>query len=278
MNNTPARAQFKKHLGQANHFMITSLVGLHHLEASDVVEAPAELHTSWNPHDKTASTARSRIFVLQSSLGWAVDSLDMYISLLNRKPDYIRDPALKSEIDGAGRSVYKKIFAVGNHYKISGDILALVDVLITWRNNVFHQLGDNTLRQSSIDFLLSHEEEIQSKYRGLSPAQLPEKAASGDILTFKETASLISAAQHFVQEVDEVIIAKLDLRIFCQELVEEQINGPDRSVGFISKYFSLNPSDRSRFVCNWLQNNYGITGISSDILDECCSVKRSSTS
>ena len=278
MKNTPARAQVKKHLGQANHFMITSLVGLHHLEASDVVEAPAELHTSWNPHNKTASTARSRIFVLQSSLGWAVDSLDMYISLLNRKPDYIRNPALKSEIDGAGRSVYKKVFAVGYHYKISGDILALVDVLITWRNNVFHQLGDNILRQSSIDFLLSNEAEIQRKYRGLSPALLPKKAASGDILTFKETASLISAAQHFSQEVDEAIIADLDLRTFCEDLIEEQINGPDRSVSFTSKYFSITPSDRSRFVSNWLQNNYGISGVSSDILAACCSVKKSSSS
>ncbi|HET8901867.1 MAG TPA: hypothetical protein VFM84_08030, partial [Holophagaceae bacterium] len=82
---------------------MTSLVALHTLEKSEIDAAPVELRAAWGPKDKGASVVRSRNFVLQSFLGWAVDSVDMYLSLLNRKPNFVQDLSLSSQLDGAGR-------------------------------------------------------------------------------------------------------------------------------------------------------------------------------
>lgn len=86
MKQSSARRTFKRNFGQANHFLVTCLVGLHTLENSDIIRAPVDLHAAWSPKDKASSISRSKHFVLQSFLGWAVDSLDTYLGLLNRRP------------------------------------------------------------------------------------------------------------------------------------------------------------------------------------------------
>ncbi|MEC9363749.1 MAG: hypothetical protein VYC42_11040 [Pseudomonadota bacterium] len=168
MKQTPARVRFKHYFGQANHYLVTGLVALHHLEASPVVSAPTELHTTWNPKDKNASIHRTRLFTHQAILGSAVDAIDMYISLLYRKPNYIRDRALCSALDNAGRSVQRKVVAVAESYALEASTVALVDILITWRNNVVHELADNTLRAETIAVLEKNADAISQNYRGLT--------------------------------------------------------------------------------------------------------------
>jgi len=175
INTTPARAEFKRHLGQANHFLVTALVALHQLQRSDVTDAPEELRTSWNPKDKAASIARTRIFVAQSFLGWAVDSIDLYLSLLNRKPKFLRDQALIGALDGAGRSVLRKAQIIAQHYSICPATCALVDVLITWRNNVFHELADNALAADSLAQSKSTRRSLKSIIAGSAPVNCSER-------------------------------------------------------------------------------------------------------
>lgn len=275
MKKTLARIQFKKHFGQANHHLVTSLVALHTLEKSTVVQAPEELHTAWSPKDKNASVMRSRIFVLQSFLGWAVDSIDMYLGLLNRKPNYLQNEGLSSKLDGAGRSVLKKVNIYSDHYKISETTQALVDVLITWRNNVFHELADNKLRPDSRKTLANKTSEIAETYRGLEVSKLAEKAEKGGSLTFKETASLINAAHHFVQELDEKILATFDAKNFCREAVQDAVDRKDQETGFAAKYLGLNREQRFRFLRNWFMNEYGFDEPTEAILNECTQVVRS---
>ena len=274
MKKTLARIQFKKHFGQANHHLITSLVALHTLEKSSVIQAPEELRTVWTPKDKNASIMRSRIFVLQSFLGWAVDSIDMYLGLLNRKPDYLQDQSLSSKLDGAGRSVLKRVVAYSDHYKINEITQALMDVLITWRNNVFHELSDNKLRSASSKTLVSKAKDIAETYRGLEVSKLAEKAEKGDSLTFKETASLINAAHHFVHELDEKILAVFDRTQFCKEATQEALDEKGQASGFAAKYLGLTPEQRVRFLRNWLMNKYGYAEPSEAILRECSQMKR----
>jgi hypothetical protein len=274
MKTTTARIRFKQHFGQANHHMITSLIGLHQLNESDIVNAPEELHTTWSPLSKVASIARARIFILQSFLGWAVDSIDMYVSLLNRKPNYIRDEGLRNQLCGAGLSVYKKVFAIGEFYQVQHQTLALIDVLITWRNNVFHELGDNTLKESSKEFLRNSEASFQALYCNLSPRDLPEKAEKGAPLTFKETASLISAVHNFVKEVDEKVISKINFIDFCKEQIDAEINGSNRNDDFTTKYYNLQGIERFRFIKNWLQNKCGISELPNEQLDALATIER----
>ncbi len=254
--------------------MITSLVGLHQLNGSDTVKAPEELHTTWSPLSKSASIARARIFILQSFLGWAVDSIDMYVSLLNRKPNYIRDEALRNQLCGAGLSVYKKVFSIGNFYEIQDETLALMDVLITWRNNIFHELADNKLQESSKNFLKDNEATFQALYCNLSSKDLPEKAEKGAPLTFKEAASLISAAHNFVKEVDGKVISNINFSEFCKEQIDGEINGSDRSDDFTAKYYNLQGVERFRFIKNWLQNKCGISELPDEQLNALANIER----
>lgn len=277
MKKTLARIQFKKHFGQANHHLITSLVALHTLEKSSVNQAPEELRTAWTPKDKNASVMRSRIFVLQSFLGWAVDSVDMYLGLLNRKPNYLQDVSLSSKLDGAGRSVLKKVTIYSDHYKINEITQALIDVLITWRNNVFHELADNKLRSASRNTLATKALEIAETYRGLEVSRLADKAEKGDSLTFKETASLINAAHHFVQELDEKILAVFDSTQFCKEATQNALDEKDQTTGFAAKYLSLTSEQRFRFLRNWLINEYGYAEPTDAVLGECSQMKRNTS-
>lgn len=259
MKQTPARTRFKKHFGQANHYLVTGLVALHHLEASEVVSAPPELHTTWSPKDKNSSIHRTRLFAHQAALASAVDAVDMYISLLYRKPNYIKDKELCAALDGANRSVQKKVAAVAGHYHLKPVTVALVDILITWRNNLVHELADNTLRPETVTVLANSAKSIAEVYRGLITDGLKEKAEKGDSLTFKETTSLINAAHKFVEEVDAIVIERLDLGDLCRDLVADALAGSSRSADFLSKYYSLAPDARRRFVRNWLANVHGIS-------------------
>lgn len=277
MKKTLARIQFKKHFGQANHHLITSLVALHTLGKSDVVEAPAELHAAWSPKDKTASVMRGRIFVLQSFLGWAVDSVDMYMGLLNRKPNYLQNDTLSSKLDGVGRSVLKKVNIYSEHYKIAEVTHALIDVLITWRNNVFHELADNRLRPESRKTLSIKGQQIAEAYRGLEVSKLAEKAENGEMLTFKETASLINSVHHFVQELDEKILATFDERKFCQEAVQDALDKKDQSTGFAAKYLGFTAVQRFRFLRTWFMNQYGFDEPSDAVILECVRIGRSAS-
>ena len=80
LNISPARRKFKDLLGNANHLLITILVGLSAVERKTIVTAPPELHAAWNPKDVVASARRSRVFVLETTLVRSVDALDAYIS------------------------------------------------------------------------------------------------------------------------------------------------------------------------------------------------------
>ncbi|MDL0438233.1 hypothetical protein [Stutzerimonas frequens] len=274
MKKTLARSQFKKHFGQANHHLVTALVALHTLETSDVIKAPVELKTVWSPKDKISSTNRSRIFVLQSFLGWAVNSVDMYLSLLNRKPNYLQSSVLSSQLDGAGHSVLQKIRIYSQHYKISPATQALMDVLVTWRNNVFHELADNKINQESRLALIDNAEFIRDNYRGLDISDLAEKAEKGGSLSFKETASLINAAHNFVQEVDEAVLKKFDALTFCLSAVQDALSSRNKGNGFAAKYYGLLPEQRRSFLRTWFQNNHGFGKLEDEVIDACLNISK----
>ena len=88
LNVSKERKAFKKSLGQANHFLITALVGLDYIRNNNV-KCPEDFSTSWNPKNKSFSVDRSRQYILNSSMAWAVDCLDAYFSRCNQNPKLI---------------------------------------------------------------------------------------------------------------------------------------------------------------------------------------------
>jgi hypothetical protein len=98
-----------------------------------------------------------------------------------------------------------------------------MDALITWRNNVFHELTDNQLKPDTLQALKEYASSISTKYRGLMVDSLLRQAQAGNPLTFKEGASLINAVHEFVRETDEAILKSLDVYSFFAEGVQDAI-------------------------------------------------------
>jgi hypothetical protein len=253
MKHTLARRVFKQHLGQANHFLVTTLVALDCLDSNPGHQAPG-LHAAWSPKSVSHSVQRSRIFAMNAFLGSAVDALDVYFSLLNRKPDYLQDQEFSQAIQACKRSVYNKAAKFAEWVPESKIEAALVEALITWRNNVMHELADNVLSDKSREVLREYYKDISEGYCNLDPSNLAEKANVGADLTFKETASLISAAHHFVNKIDTFILRKLDKPDFYLKALRNTMETSPSNHGFRTRLFDLDSKRWNSFISNWAGN------------------------
>src|SRR5882724_2955678 len=92
---------FKTLIGNANHLIITALVGLDAIEQGIVTKGPEELHAALSPIDPVASAKRSRRMLLDMALVRSVDALDVYIRHSVRKPFLTQSNALRVDIDKA---------------------------------------------------------------------------------------------------------------------------------------------------------------------------------
>ena len=139
INRSAALKYFKTEIGQANHMLITIMVGLDGIIPYHV-EAQEEFHTSWNPKSKKASVERSKVFAKKATMAWLVDCIDMYLRLINQSPILIGNKKLKQSIDSVdnSRSVYRRVNLICSHYNIQSIEYALMDLLICWRNRLTH--------------------------------------------------------------------------------------------------------------------------------------------
>lgn len=173
MKTTKAKKDFKKRFGQTNHFLITSLIGLDAIETGKIETKPESFSTSWNPKDPIRSVYRTRTFILQSFLGWAVESLEMYLTELNRKPKELNSTRFTELYSKAGQSINKKAILVGTEAGIDPVLIALIEILITWRNNTFHYDIDNQIRKESLETLQSSSKRIKNEFCGLEISKFP---------------------------------------------------------------------------------------------------------
>ena len=173
LRNSAARRTFKKTLGNANHHIVTAMVGLDAIERGIVTEAPDGFPARWNPRSQSTSARRSRRLILEMALVRSVDALDTYFSWTNRKPFLIQDKKFKAELDGMGRSVSGKFRAFERYAKPSDDVLsALVATSIGWRNKAVHSQDEDRLRYQVVVVLEQNAEEIRDRFRGLEVDEL----------------------------------------------------------------------------------------------------------
>lgn len=263
MNATPAKKEFKKRLGQANHFLITALIGVDAIKEGIVTEKPSSFSTSWNPKDRHRSAERTRIFILKSFLGWAVESLEMYISEIYRKPRLVESPEIEKRYSKAGQSIYKRVVSVADYIGIDPILTALMEVLITWRNYTFHYGIDNKIREESLACLKNNDQGVEVRFSGLKIDELQKTWESGGDFTFKETASLIKATQEFVNEIDRYLIESVDSLRFYRESVEKYFERyPKAKV----RYVSYAGSKKEKYLRVLLQNIVGETDIEDSLI------------
>ena len=224
------RKKFKSLLGNANHLIITTLVGLDAVERRCVYGAPAELRTAWSPKDAAASAKRSRRLVLDMSLVRAIDAVDVYLREAVRKPALIQCPELRSGLDSAGISIFKKLRAVEGKYDSLDDLpLAIIFLMLAWRNKSAHTEADIEVSDQHISVLQRRSDELSERFSGLDSAMLLEGYENGRPVTFKEVASLINAAHHLIVDLDEKLLCDLDVEQYFKEAVWTSLGRNHRS-------------------------------------------------
>ncbi|MBV5313756.1 MAG: hypothetical protein JZU47_10695 [Prolixibacteraceae bacterium] len=254
MKISPAKKEFKKRFGQANHLLITALVGIDGIQSGQITVKPESFNTSWNPRDYKRSAERSRVFILKSFLAWAVESLEMFMTELNRKPKLLESEQFTILFSRAGQSVYKKTIFIADEIDVDPILIALMEVLITWRNYTFHYDIDNEIRESSLNCLVEKADELKGRFAGLEIIQLKKTWESGGDFTFKETASLIKGTQDFVSEIDKYIIENIDLERYFLETIEKYFNSTPKSH---RRYISFDSDKKLKYLKTLLQNIAG---------------------
>lgn len=263
MKTSPAKREFKKRFGQANHLLITALVGIDGIQSGQITEKPDSFSTSWNPIDIKRSAERSRVFILKSFLAWAVESLEMYMTELNRKPKLLESEQFTVLYSKAGQSVYKKTIFIADEINIDPILIALMEVLITWRNYTFHYDIDNEIRESSLKCLMDKSDELKERFAGLEITQLKRTWETGGDFTFKETASLIKATQDFVGEIDKYIIVNIDSEKYLFETIKKYFDNTPKSR---QRYISFDSEKKLKYLKTLLQNIAGETDFDNTIM------------
>ena len=265
--------QFKHMLGQANHKIITVLVGLYVIE-NDMLEneklaaIPHELRVAWSPKDRVRSAERSRILTLNMALVYSVDALDVYFRGSNTKPFLNQSQALQSKIDQAGQSVYKKFLAFENHFPTEDETLsALIALMITWRNRAVHTTADNEVCQHYKNVLATNIDEIKARFHGLDSTVLLAGYNASRNPHFKEVASFMNATHHYVNVLEQALFRELNPTRFLKELVWTGISTdislpstaskPRNEVRkqHLNRIWGKNPSNKRQAVTRFLQRH-----------------------
>lgn len=221
--NSRAFRKFKTEMGQANHFLITIMIGLDAVE--DGANKRATFNTTWNPDNRKNSVVRSKRYAIKSALAWTVDNLDMYLRLCNREPRLYCDKECL-EIAKTGHSVYKKFACViNNHPELAISKSAYVDLLICWRNNSVHFDAENQLMPKSNNYFRNiPSDDIVTNTYHLDVNQMLKRFNNGECPTFKEVATLISMTIHFVEELDRILLRDIDQYQFLESFLLKSLD------------------------------------------------------
>jgi hypothetical protein len=220
LNTSTARKRFKDLLGNANHLLITILVGLSAVERKLIIDAPVELHAAWNPLNVISSARRSRVFVLESTLVRTSDALDAYMSWLRRAPALIQDMDVRNAVDAAGNSVLRKFGVIRKSVAtLDPTVAALIEVMIAWRNRSVHSLAENDASDEAWKTIRDNGEFIAERFKALLVDRLESGFSHNEPPTFKETASFISVTHEIVRQIDEYYLSKLNVTPFLSELI-----------------------------------------------------------
>lgn len=262
LERSPPRKAFKSLLGNANHLIITALVGLDGVERGVVREVPKDLRTVWSPHDAVTSAKRSRRLILDMALIRAIDAIDVYLREAVRKPALIQSDRFRRELDAAGLSIFRKLETVEQHCQLADGIpLSIVFLMVAWRNRAAHTEEDRDAPEHHLARISSNAERLSAQFSGLDTNMLLGGYEAMRPVTFKEVASLINAAHHLVAMLDSLLLASLDLERYLKDIVWTSLSDsrrPDEPVGQARKrravsVWGKDPSDRGAAVLQLLR-------------------------
>ena len=220
---SPARRVFKDMAGQSNHFLITILVGLSAVEDGNAV-LPPEMRTSWAPHNRSRSAARSREFAIKSLLAWLVDALDTYMRLLLQPPRVanvaIIGAIAKSDANKEGLAGRVRSIATVIGQTDSAEVL-LTEIAIIWRNRLVHSQPRNHINTRLASAARNQATQYLESYQGLIIDDLIKHFEHGPPAppTFKEVTAIVRAVHKLVERTDGYLLQSLDMDAYLRGIL-----------------------------------------------------------
>jgi len=264
LNDSRGRARVKDLLGQANHLIITALVGLDAIERGLVKSVPDELNMPWSPSSPTASARRSRRLILDMTLIRAVDAIDIYVSASRRTPRLTQAPELRNAIDNAKLSVMGKFNAIEQFHRRRLDprLGALVAVMIAWRNRSVHADADDLPDERWTEIIAENGEWYAEHFSGLSAEKLIADFNKGQPPVFKEIGAFIRGTHKFILNLEEAQFNALNGNEYVKDLVKySSVGGAATSearlqyrMRIIQSVWGRDISDRPKAVYRFLKN------------------------
>lgn len=217
---------FKKQIGQANHFLVTILIGLDGVRNGTITKSDG-FSTSWNPENLKSSADRSREFAVKSALSWSIDALDSYLIMTQREPKLIQDHQFQVEFGKTKHSVYEKLLVFCKFLSLEQTDVdrSLVELAINWRNRMVHHFAENEFSSKAINTLVQENTYIKEKYSGLDIEQLllGFEISSKNPPRFKEVTSLINAIINLVYKIDNELVKILDEEKYTHDVIKTYV-------------------------------------------------------
>lgn len=219
LNWTGHLKHFKNLIGQTNHYLITILIGIEGVRTGKVTKGDS-FNVSWNPVSIEDSSRRSRRFVRNSALSWAIDSLDAYIGYLRKHPFKFNDIELNKVLN-TDRSIFNCLNEIIRFTSYKVDLpLSLVHMGIQWRNNLVHYHANNILDQQYTSFIRNiKNKDIQERFCGLDPQLMLENFNDKQSPSFKEVAAIVQSIHYLVLEIDKILKDYIDIDILIDHLI-----------------------------------------------------------
>lgn len=210
--------EFKKNVGQSNHYLITLLIGLDAVKNG--YKKPDYLDSKWDPENLDNSVNRTKIYSFRAAMAWLGDNVDTYFSSITsllRKLNPSSDLLL--EIDFSNVHSVHKVFT---HFKdkssdkIGVEYWAYVDMLIQWRNNLTHKNASNSLIPEASTYFNSNKSGIIKSYKGkeidihLDTKKLLNDFKDNETITLKDIATLISKTIQYITKLDNLIMEQIN--------------------------------------------------------------------
>lgn len=271
---TPGRRTFKDMAGQINHFLITILVGLSAVE-DGTAELPPGMRTSWAPHDRSRSAARSRQFTNKAALAWLVDALDTYIRMAQRPPRIANMAIINGIVDAKDEGLAGQIRFLARAVGQSDSAeTILAEIAIIWRNRLVHSNATNKISKSLANAARGYATQYAESYQGLIVEDLIRHVGQAPSTSpaLKEVTALVRAVHKLVERVDENLLQSLDLEPYLREILSgyltENRDTDSRSVMVRASNVWGRSPDRCRSTIKQIALNNGLTPYRNDAPNE----------
>jgi hypothetical protein len=218
--SSPRRA-FKRSLGQANHFLITILVGLDAIETGTARQRQG-MPASWNPQNPAQSAARSRGFAARAAFTLLFDCIDAYTWDILAEPTVVQCEANRTTLEKAADSKARFEELARLVGQKGSSAWALLNLGRAWRHRLIHTRSDAAPSGGGVAALRKNKGVIKEDYAGLDIERLQKSLVSGEP-HMKETTAMIRAGHLFVEAVDRNLLTNIDLSDYAREALSSHL-------------------------------------------------------